>query len=267
VAPIKAIVLTFDRNRVLTDHMIFQYAKLWPDHPFQFRVPYQELGPSSASGRVEYRRSPPGIKETVLTLLEDLADDELIYWSIDDKYPIKLDVPRIARIGEWLSSERAARVSGVLFCRCRHMWDDRYLTGETITDPWGHEYLARTSYAQIWVHQFLRVGVIRHLFESFQQVIDFPRRMDRMKDALQKPADHRLFVSRRNLAVFGESTVRGTLTLNCRRSLSANGLPAPSWAMATTPGQHFSGTRWRNARQRVRCFVWKVTGYSPNIFC
>jgi hypothetical protein len=112
------------------------------------------------------------------------------------------------------------------------------------------------------VHQFLRVGVIRHLFESFPQVIDFPRRMDRMKDAMQKPADHRLFVSRRNLAVFGESTVRGTLTLNCRRSLSANGLSAPSWATATTPGEYLSGTRWRNAKQRVRCFVGKVTGYS-----
>lgn len=258
--------MTFDRNRVLTDHMIFTYAKLWPAHPFQFRVPYQELGASSASGRVEYRRAPSGIKETVLTLLEDLPDDELIYWCIDDKYPIRLDVPRIVRIHEWLSSERAAGVSGVLFCRCRHMWDDQYLTGETITDPDGHEYLERTSYAQIWVHQFVRAGVIRHLFQSFPDVIDSPRRMDKLKRSIAKPADHRLFVSRRNHAAFGESTVRGTLTLNCRRSLAANGLPAPSWATATTPREHLTGTRWRNAKQRLRYFVGRLTRRPPDFF-
>jgi len=252
--------MTFDRNRALTDHMIFKYAKLWPDHPFQFRVPYQELGPSPASERIEYRRTPAGIKETMLTLLKDLPDDELIYWCIDDKYPIRLDVPRIARIYEWLSSERATEVSGLLYCRCRHMWDERYLTGETISDPSGNEYLERANYAQIWVHQFLRAGVIRRLFESFREVIDYPRRMDRMKDVLSKPADHRLFVSRRNLAAFGESAEWGVLTLNCRRSLAANGLPAPTWATETTAREHLVGTRWLNAKQRVRCFVGGLTG-------
>ena len=259
--------MTFDKYRVLTDHMIFKYAQLWPDHPFQFRVPYQELGLSPASQRIEYRRTAPGIKETVLALLEDLPDDELIYWCIDDKYPISLDVPRIARIYEWLSRERDSRVSGLLCCRCRHMWDDRYLTGETINDPRGNVYLERANYAQIWQHQFVRVGVIRHLFESFREVIDYPRRMDRMKEKLPKPASHRLFVSHRNLAVFGESAERGILTLNCRRSLAANGLPAPSWATETTAREHLVGTRWLNTKQRLRCFVSKVTSHSLDVIC
>jgi hypothetical protein len=202
----------------------------------------------------------------VLTLLQDLPDDELIYWCIDDKYPIVLDVTPIARIAEWLSGPDASDVSGILFCRCRRMWDERALSGEAITDPWGSEYLERTAYEQIWVHQFLRVGVVRHLFESFRQAIDFPRRMDMLKRSIAKPADHRLFVSRQNLAIFGESTERGTLTLNCRRSLDANALPAPAWAAETTAREFFVGTRWLNAKQRLRYFVGKVTGHQPDFF-
>jgi hypothetical protein len=32
----KAIVLTCDRYRALTEHMIRKYEELWPDHPFVF---------------------------------------------------------------------------------------------------------------------------------------------------------------------------------------------------------------------------------------
>lgn len=262
---IKAIVLTFDGYRPLTDHMIFKYQQLWPDHPFLFRVPYQDLA-NPPSERIEYRRTPVGIKQTVLGLLDDLDDHELIYWCIDDKYPMKLDVPRIAQIGQWLTDPSAASVSGVLFCRCRRMWDERCLGGDTITDPWGHDYLERTGYEQIWVHQFVRAGVIRHLFQSFPDVIEFPRRMDKFKNVLPKPAWHRLLVSRRNLATFGESTEQGTLTLNCRRSLARNGLTAPSWADETTTREHVLGTPWLNAKQRLRYYVGRLTGHPPDFF-
>src|SRR6187397_1047533 len=40
---IKAIVLTCDRFRAITRHLILKYERLWPDHPFIFHVPYQEL--------------------------------------------------------------------------------------------------------------------------------------------------------------------------------------------------------------------------------
>src|SRR5438046_9676836 len=43
VSQMKAIVLTCDRFRAITEHMIRQYETLWPDHPFVFRVPYQNL--------------------------------------------------------------------------------------------------------------------------------------------------------------------------------------------------------------------------------
>ena len=70
---IKAIVLTCDRYRAITEHMIFQYDRLWPDHPFVFHVPYQELGGVDTE-RVKYLKAPSDIKGTVLNLLTEIDD-------------------------------------------------------------------------------------------------------------------------------------------------------------------------------------------------
>jgi hypothetical protein len=229
----KAIVLSCDRFRAVTDHMIFKYAQVWPGHPFRFRVPFQELGPTLASG-VEYKKSPAGIKATVLTLLDDLDDEEMVYWCIDDKYPIKLDVQRIEAMLRWLSLEQASTVSGILFCRCRKMWDSRFLTELAIVDHLENVYLERKGYAQIWLHQFVRAKVLRYLFGSFPDFIPAARAMDELKKRVKKPASHRVFVSSQNAAVFGESTSYGVLTQNCHRSILENGLALPTWGSTTT---------------------------------
>lgn len=239
---IRAIVMTCDRFRTLTDHMIFKYQQLWPDHPFRFRVPYQELGPTIETENVEYKKAPTDIKATVLTLLNDLDDEELVYWCIDDKYPIRIDVPRIDGIFRWLIQENSSMISGILFCRCRRMWDDRFLTGQAIVDDMKNVYLEKRGYAQIWIHQFLRVKVLRHLFESFPDIIPVPRSMDEFKKRCKKPPSHRMFVSRENCAVFGESTSHGILTRNCHQSISENSLALPVWFSETTADEIIMGT-------------------------
>lgn len=227
--PVKAIVMTCDKYRALTDHMIFKYAELWPSHPFLFRVPYQELAPTTTTDKVEYKKTLVDIKPTVLTLLDDLDDDELIYWCIDDKYPIKLDVPRIEMIYQWLTKAEASAISGILFCRCRKMKYSRFLTDQVVVDDWKNVYLERKGYEQIWIHQFLRVKVLRYLFESFPDDISLAKSLDRLKSQVKKPRSQRIFVSRENLAVFGESTSRGIVTRNCCRSILDSGLALPAW--------------------------------------
>jgi len=86
---LKAIVLSCDRYRAITEHMILQYERLWPDHPFVFRIPYQRARGLDTK-RTTYRQTPEDIKGTVLHLVADLDDEEWIYWCVDDKYPIQL---------------------------------------------------------------------------------------------------------------------------------------------------------------------------------
>ena len=75
---IPAIVLTYDRNRIITNHMIRCYSELWPENPFVFRVPYQKRKESNTD-RIQYFKTSKNIKFTVLELISDLADDDWIY--------------------------------------------------------------------------------------------------------------------------------------------------------------------------------------------
>jgi hypothetical protein len=228
----KAIVLTYDKYRALTEHMIFKYQQLWPDHPFCFRIPYQYFKGENTP-KCEYINCPVDIKGTVLTLLQDLDDDEWIYWCIDDKYPISLDLSRIEVVINWVINSSPAQCSGVLFCRIRDVLNGKALKqnwmGKNVSlkDPFGNTYLLRKNYEQIWVHQFLRVKVIRHLFEELPDTIENAKVMDSLKYKVSLPESHYLFVTRENLAVFGESTSRGKLTQNCYESIVTNNLPLP----------------------------------------
>jgi len=225
---IKAIVLTCDRYRAITDHMIFQYGRLWPDHPFVFRVPYQQLG-GVATDRVQYLAAPADIKGTVLHLLKDIDDEEWIYWCIDDKYPIQLVTDKIASL--ILHAMRSPEVDGLLFCRCRVTLDSPKVTlyPRKVKNPFGDVYFERKAWFQIWIHQILRAKVIRHLFTHLPDHIPSAKAMDDLKNDVPKLPEHRLFVTKENFAVFGESTRRGVITQNCYESMIAAGIELPEW--------------------------------------
>jgi len=206
--------------------MIFQYGRLWPDHPFCFRIPYQKLPGKNTADR-EYKQCPPAIKSTVLNLLEDLEDEEWIYWCIDDKYPIALNLRRLRALVKLIPDKLPPHISGILFCRCRRMLEKEYLTGRKFYDNRRHCYLERKDYNQIWIHQFVKVKVIRHLFMQFPDNIPYAKAMDTLIEKLQPPKSHSLYVTAKNLATFGESTISGQLTLNCHQSLIHHGLPLP----------------------------------------
>ena len=51
--------------------------------------------------------------------------------------------------------------------------------------------------------------------------------MDEQKNDVPKLAEHRLYVTKENFAVFGESTQRGVITQNCYESILASGIELP----------------------------------------
>ena len=224
----KAIVLTYDRNRAVTEHMILKYEQLWPDHPFVFRVPYQNLrGPDTA--RLELRRTPENLRATVLELLDDLDDEEWVYWCIDDKYPIRLITDKLERLIR--DALQSAEMSGLLFCRCRVTLTNPKLAlypGKTVSAS-GEVLLERRAWFQIWLHQLLKTKVLRYLFTHLPEQIPNAKAMDELKDKIPKLPEHRLFVTEKNFAVFGESTHRGAITQNCYESITASGIELPEW--------------------------------------
>src|SRR6266704_2857588 len=77
---IRAIVLTCDRYHVITRHMIYHYDRLWPNHPFVFHIPYQEVG-GTDSKRIKYFPSPPDIKGSLFTLTKLTTCLAMFTWS------------------------------------------------------------------------------------------------------------------------------------------------------------------------------------------
>ena len=225
---IKAIVLTWDRHRVITEHMIGQYARLWPDHPFVFRIPFQELAAAN-SARENYIHTPPDIKATVLQLIGDLDDEEWIYWCADDKYPIRLVTEKFTQLFSYVREQ--SNISGLLCCRCRVTLDrpDLSILPYEQTTPAGDMLLERRKWYQIWIHQFLRVKVLRYFFTNMPVGVSNAKVMDELKNEIPKPDEIRLFVTKENYAIFGESTQRGAITANCYRSIRQSGLKLPEW--------------------------------------
>jgi hypothetical protein len=231
--PIKAIVLSWDRHRVMTQHMIEQYARTWPDHPFVFRIPFQSLAGVN-SPREEYIEAPPDIPGTVLRLIADFDDEEWVYWCADDKYPIHLRAEKITKLFD--DTRDQGDMAGLLFCRCRITLDQPaaslFADQERIT-PDADVLIERRKWYQIWLHQFLRVKVLRYFFTAMPKEIPNAKVMDEMKNDIAKPEELHLFVTKENYAVFGESTQRGVITENCYRSIKAAGLQLPEWFQRT----------------------------------
>jgi hypothetical protein len=251
----KAIVLTFDRHRVITRHLMLQYERLWPDHPFRFRIPFQQLR-GSDSNRVEYIESPPEIAATVLRLIEDIDDEEWIYWCSDDKYPIRLIVEKIKELFNYALTESA--ISGLLFCRTRVSLDQpelALLPSQRVT-PAGDVLLERKAWYQIWIHQFLRAKILRFLFSHLPEQVPSAKALDVLKNRIEKPEDYHLFVTRQNFAVFGESTKRGAITRNCLESIARTDIELPEWFRRSngeriTMGQLPGETYWQRLRNRL----------------
>ena len=101
-----AIVLTFDNYHPIADHMMHCYGILWPSHPFVFRVPYQKYPQwliDKYEDRIELIKTPNDILGTMKKLLESIDDEDWIYWCMDDRYPIKLDVKKLIEFHKYLS--------------------------------------------------------------------------------------------------------------------------------------------------------------------
>jgi hypothetical protein len=224
----KAIILTCDRYRAITEHMILKYNELWPDHPLTFRIPYQELQGPAGRDRA-YVRTPAAIRETVLTLLMDLDENEWIYWCVDDKYPVALVLPKIRTVLADIHDFPDA--SGLLFCRCKALLRraDETLFPDERQNSSGDIYLERRGWNQIWIHQLLRVKVLRYLFSQMPAEIASAKLMDHLKDEIPKPPDLRLYVTKDNFAVFGESTHKGTINQNCYDSIIKTDIRLPEW--------------------------------------
>ena len=214
--------------------MIQCYMNLWPDNPFEFLVPYQDedvkLGFENKFGpKVRMVKSPSGIVDTVYTLLSDLNDDDWIFWCMDDRYPISLRLDEIKPIYDFINSTDSSEISALMYVNAPWCWLDKELyKSEYIIRNNGQTYLRRKGYRMIWIHQFMRVKVLKTLFSYFPSNMKSAKNMDYIMYQHSLPDDQKLYMLDHNAAIYGESTSRGLITKNCLASFQNKGIVLPA---------------------------------------
>ena len=262
----KAIVLSCDKYIKFADHMITTYQNIWSSNPFIFRLPYENYPhylKEKYGNKVELIHVPGSnqkIKLTVLTLLEDLDDEDWIYWCMDDKYLVQLREEKVNEILKWVRSLRETSISGICFARVRNLYKSKALDqNDILVGPKGKVFFKRQNYSEIWVHQFLKVKALRRLFESFPDREFSAKEMDKFKRKLQLFEEQKLYVSKRNLAIFGESTTRGMITTNCANSFAKFGM--------TIPHQFDISSREIIMGKLNNVFVEFLLDFTDRVFC
>jgi hypothetical protein len=231
---IPAIVLTCHRYAPLADHMINCYKNVWPNNPLRFYLPnglsMQKVA-SQHPGKVVLMDTGEGdergrFKAAVLDLLKGIEDDEWIYWCPDDKYPIWLD-QRIAWQVFKSLDELEINIAGLCIANRKTHEESQAAAKESkILSIDRCFFTERQDYKRIWLHQFLRAGIIRHLFESFPEVIWPAKNMDALHKQVELPTSRKRYMINHNAMVLGESTHRGLITANCAKSLQMyQGIP------------------------------------------
>ncbi len=284
----KAIVLTCDKYLKFADHMIGTYERLWPSHPFTFRVPYgddksildkygSKVEPiqMEAAKVIHPLETESGVKRvslirnTVLTLLEDLPDNEWIYWSMDDRYLIKIKEKEVNDVYNFIINNDDLNLVSVAFLRPSHggfLKSDKFLKKDlniyTKNKQILRELTLSNSLKYVWFHQFIRVKTLRRTFANFPDQPFLGKEMDSF--SYPKLPEEKQYISENNLVILGESTSRGEITENCAASFKKWGLELPS-DMKVSTTYHIMGELPFNLLGVEYSLPKKVQGYVTSI--
>lgn len=228
----RAIVLTCDKYVKLVDHMIHTYQKIWSSNHFRFRIPYQNYPHflhNKYGDQIELIQTKIEIKPNMQLLLDDIHDDEWVYWCIGDKYLLKIEEEEVNKVYHWVENINDTNVCGVTFSRCRDLLKGENLNIKdgTFINNYGQVFFERRNFLQIWIHQFVQAKVLKNLFDGFPDRAFVPKKIDYFIQGKQVPLTQRMYVSEKIMVIFGESTTRGKLTQNCVQSFRKNGLEVP----------------------------------------
>jgi hypothetical protein len=238
-----AVVLTMDAQIGLAELVHKRYARMWPDNPFTFRIPYNGTaqGPAQRylAGRpdCELVGCGAGIRESMGALLDGVGDRSWVFWCIDDRFPTWLDRDRLSAVTAALpGAPDGWEEIKLLRWREPVTRDLRGVAGSTFLVQDGARHRG------FWHHHFVRAGVLRRVF-SDRAVGDGAGIQDFVFNRLQgrgggrrlsRRVEARLFpgtalVPTAPLARLGEPVVEGRLTRNGLVALRGEGCEVPPY--------------------------------------
>lgn len=220
------------------EFVLHSYEEHWPNHPFVFRLPYNNKEPKDLiaryPGRIDPVASPLPIWQTIDTLTQDLDDHEWVWWCIDDKY---------------LTGVRTHKLQSIV-CQVRELTDpdiwgvmvtnNPYSSPLTVSSIFGTTeipFIRKTTYHGFFQPHFIRVKALRRLMLREDSMVNSHLStkpglgiMPLIEDVLHSPLPRgkKVFLAQQALLTFGESTTSGALTINALHHMKQVGFTPPS---------------------------------------
>ena len=243
----KAIVLSCDKYHPMTNHMILTYQKLWPSNKLKFLVPWNEEKPKSmvekfGSSKVELVNTPIEFKKTISGLLENIDDNEWIFWASDDTYLMEINEDKANKTHSFVESLDDISKIGVTFGYIRavpmNSDSNQFIEYDDL------KFIKRTYLTNQWAHQYWRAWVLKYMFDCIEEAPKYQAKaMDGMLSSDNKFWDilerGDMYTLNNNAAIWGESTVRGKMAKSCYESFNSYGLEIPTSFELTNVSKYF----------------------------
>ncbi len=226
------MVLTFDAQIGFADLLVQRYDQLWPSHPFEFLIPYQDAGgvPTSLNDNPRCRlvRAAGDIRSSMTALLDGVEDGDWVFWAIDDRYPIQVCEPdRLDQVTRAVMANEAPDIGAVRLLR----WKENLSTETVVLGGVEFRLQQPGDTRGFWIHQFVRAGVLREVFlnEDLPMVYSI-RVLHAAYRARGRPRmSERILVPSQSLLYFAEPCTSGKLISAARDDLMAAGCMPPDY--------------------------------------
>jgi len=194
------------------------------------------------SSKIELINTSIEFKKTIKGLLENVDDNEWIFWASDDTYLMKINEGNANKTHSFVESIDDIKKIGVTFGYIRavpmNSDENQFITYENL------KFIKRTYLTNQWAHQYWRAWVLKYMFDCIDEAPKYQAKaMDGMLSSDNKFWDildrGDMYTLNKNAAEWGESTVRGKMAQSCFDSFKSYGLPIPNNFELTEVSKYF----------------------------
>ena len=175
-------------------------------------------------------------------MLENVDDNEWIFWASDDTYLMEINEDKANKTHSFVESLDDISKIGVTFGYIRavpmNSDSNQFIEYDDL------KFIKRTYLTNQWAHQYWRAWVLKYMFDCIEEAPKYQAKaMDGMLSSDNKFWDilerGDMYTLDNNAAIWGESTVRGKMAKSCYESFNSYGLEIPTSFELTNVSKYF----------------------------
>lgn len=219
----KALCFTFDRNMPIMEYVLYTYFKHWPDNPFVFYIPWNNIKPDylveKYGKKVQLLQTDSAVKPTIRTLLSAVRFNEFIWWAQDDKYILDFKNTQIIKnLYQYNNSD----IGGFMFTKNS---DAESAYSKTQKNIGGYELIQKKNHHQIFQPQWIKKEVIESLYLNKSLEEHYP--LAKLYPLMAKTPIKNLYTTSDNHINIAESLDCGKMTKNLVQDMKKEGFNIP----------------------------------------